>query len=365
MKFKKSVIILTILIIFLFLTGCLNYKSYDQPLEEENEEDLLSEIAEIEKELEISEEEQTEEPKIEELLEEIEQETELEEETESEQEITVPLGEEIDTSKLQKIEVDENELIDLNIKVNDPDNDKINYTFSLPLNSQGKWKTNYGDTGEYVVTITASDGKLTSKKDILLVINRVNVPPIIKKIKDKTVKEGETIKLEPQVIDPNGDSITVALSEPLTTGTWKTDHTGAGEYEITITASDGELESKETFLLTVIDVNIPPEIIGLKDIIAEEGETVEIKPTITDLDNEPVTTLISIICSSNCQFLKSGEIAKECDSNECIWKTEYTDHGIYKVVITADDDKKKTTEEITLTIEDVNQPPTIGPITNG
>jgi len=320
-KIKKGAMVFVLLVAFLFLTGCLNYKAYQVPGDDSNEADLLSEIAEIERELGIVEEAAAED---------------------LEEEIEIPLDEEIDLANLQRIEVNENELVDLKLKVEDPDEDKIEYAFSLPLNALGKWKTNYGDAGEYVVSITATDGKLTARKDILLVVNRLNVPPMIKAIQDRTIKEGEIVSIEPQVIDPNKDPVTVTVSEPLSEGRWETDHTSAGEYEITITASDGELEGKETFLLTVINVNVPPEITGLEDITVQEGERVEIKPEITDLDNDKVSLTIS-----------------EPVGDDGVWETGYTNHGTYQITVTASDGISQTSKTISLTVEDVNMPPEI------
>lgn len=329
---KKGIIILGVLVVFLFLAGCLNYKSYYQDQGSEEEIDLLNEIAEIEKELGIEEDSSSE----------LTGAAAVEEEPEEDETITVPLDEEIDLTKLQRITVNENELIDLRVKVEDPDEDQVQYSFSLPLNGVGKWKTNFGDAGEYVVTIKATDGKLTAKKDVLLVVNRVNVPPMIKKIKDQTINEGESVVLEPQAIDPNGDQITIAVSEPLDSGVWETDHTSAGEYEVIITSSDGELESKESFLLTVVDVNVPPEISDLKDIVVKEGETVEIKPEIIDLDGDKVDLTIS-----------------EPVGNDGVWETGFTDHGVYELTVTVDDGKESVSKQITLTVEDVNMPPEI------
>ncbi len=329
---KKGIIILGVLVVFLFLAGCLNYKSYYQDQGSEEEIDLLNEIAEIEKELGIEEDSSSE----------LTGAAAVEEEPVEDETITVPLDEEIDLTKLQRITVNENELIDLRVKVEDPDEDQVQYSFSLPLNGVGKWKTNFGDAGEYVVTIKATDGKLTAKKDVLLVVNRVNVPPMIKKIKDQTINEGESVVLEPQAIDPNGDQITIAVSEPLDSGVWETDHTSAGEYEVIITSSDGELESKESFLLTVVDVNVPPEISDLKDIVVKEGETVEIKPEIIDLDGDKVDLTIS-----------------EPVGNDGVWETGFTDHGVYELTVTVDDGKESVSKQITLTVEDVNMPPEI------
>ncbi|MAF13568.1 MAG: hypothetical protein CMI53_01610 [Parcubacteria group bacterium] len=380
--------VFAVLVSLVMLTGCLNYKSYQPTDTKSSDSDLIKEIAEIEKELGLADNKTTGAKK------DTTKDTTAKKDTSkitgattgvkdttkkdttaknttatktkgtTADKIKVPLNEKSDTSKLQKIKVKESELVNLNVKIDDPDSDKITYSFSLPLNQQGKWKTNYGDAGEYVITITATDGKLTSKKDVLLVVERVNVPPIIKTIKDKTVKEGETIKLEPQVIDPNGDSVTIKLSEPLTKGLWVTDHTSAGEYELIITASDGELETKEKFLLTVTDVNMLPKIASWKDVTIKEGQKIEFAPQVTDLDKDQLNVSVQVSCSSGCQFLKAGDIAKTCQ-DKCEWQTSYTDHGIYSVVVTADDGKEIVTKTASLTITDENRPPTIGEIKLG
>lgn len=333
MKTKKCVLLSVLIILSLFLAGCLNYKSYYQPSSPEpSESDLVKEIAEIEKDLGIEEGKAGigEAP------------------AEVEEEISLPLEEEVNLSQLQRIEVKENELVSLKIKAADPDQDKITYTFPLPLNEEGKWKTNYGDAGEYVVTLTASDGLHTTKKDVLLVVQRVNVPPIVKAIASQTIKEGETLTLEPQVIDPNGDPVTVTISPPLASGTWPTDHTSSGEYDILVTASDGELETKTTFLLTVTDVNVLPEITDFADLTVKEGETIELKPTLTDLDNDPLNFTLS-----------------EPVGNDGLWQTTYTDHGTYPITLTVSDGKDTVQKTITLTVEDVNMPPEILEITLG
>ena len=364
---KKSGILLVIMLVsMVMLTGCLNYKSYQPTKTTSGDTDLIKEIAEIEKELGLGDNKtaaKKDTSKITGAAVGVKDTTTVKTNT-TKDAIKVPLNQKTDTSKLQKISVKESELVNLNVKIDDPDSDKITYGFSLPLNQQGEWKTNYGDAGEYVVTITATDGKLTSKKDVLLVVERVNVPPVIKTIKDRVVKEGETVKLEPQVIDPNGDSVTVKLSEPVTKGLWATDHTSAGEYQVVITASDGELESKEKFLLTVTDVNVLPKISGLQDLTIKEGQKVEIAPKVTDLDKDTLKVSIVLTCSSGCQFLKSGDIAKSC-TDKCAWQTGYTDHGVYSVVVTVDDGKEKVTKTTALTITDENRPPSIGEIKLG
>ncbi|MBD3259961.1 hypothetical protein GF371_05025 [Candidatus Woesearchaeota archaeon] len=249
----------------------------------------------------------------------------------------------VDVSKLQKLEVLETELVKLKISAEDDDKDSIEYTFSRPLNQRGEWQTNYGDAGEYIITITATDGELTTKRDFVLVVNKKNEAPVIAHMSDVTAQEGETVRIEPSVSDVNNDELIVSISDPVgDDGIWETDHKSAGSYDITIKADDGESASEESLKLVVVDKNMPPLITGLQDITVKEGETVKIKPQIKDLDGDTVEVSISSPVGDD------GE-----------WETAYTDHGVYDIKITADDGKDKVEQNIKLTVTDVNRAPEI------
>ncbi|MFC1801715.1 hypothetical protein ACFLZB_04610, partial [Nanoarchaeota archaeon] len=319
-----------------------------------SEDDLMKEIQEIEKALAEDDDTDTTD---------LSEETDDEEETDSEDvetdktdtddEEDLGLIEDVDTSSLQRLEVDETDLVSLELDVSDADEDQVTYTFSKPLDENGQWQTNYGDAGEYIVTVTASDGLAKSEKKVLLLVNKKNVPPVIEGLESElVVDEGDLVSLEPRITDPNRDEIEVTFSEPLDDlGMWFTDHTSAGQYEILVTASDGEMQSQETVELTVIDVNVPPTIDlgGIDDVlVVNEGETVNINPVVTDLDNDAVEVTIS-----------------EPIGNDGVWEIGYTDNGEYEITIIADDGKDTTTKEITLIVEDVNLPPEIIDITLG
>ncbi len=331
-----------LLVVAVLLAGCLDYKAYDLPKEDtsDQEQNLVDEIAAIEDQLNTekvpAEEVKDTSKDVPVVPEEIAGEVVLPELTEKPKQV------EVNEKDLEIINVKENELVKLNIKVNDPDKDIVTYSFSKPLSKEGEWKTNYGDAGEYVITITASDGKLTTEKKVKIMVERVNVPPVIGEVKDITVNEGETVKFEPKVSDPNKDAVSITVSDPLKSGTFVTDHSSAGDYEVKVLASDGELESEKKFKLTIKDVNVLPEVTGLKDITVKEGETVFIKPTISDLDGDKVKLIISEPVGP------SGE-----------WKTTFSDHGKYIVTVSVDDGKDKVVKNINVIVEDVNMPPEI------
>ncbi len=349
---KKSIIIVSVLILTVFLVGCLDYKAYGVPQKEAAAapDSLVDEITQIEKQLQEQEKVNAD---AEQEAAEVEKETPAEvAEGEVMEEVPEGVGDEVvlpelDVEKevkeegLQTITVKENELVKLNVKVTDPDKDQVTYTFSKPLDEKGQWKTNYGDAGDYTVTITASDGKLTTEKKVRLVVERVNVPPVIDPLGDLRAREGDKVTFSPKVSDPNKDKVTVTISDPLSQGSWQTDHTSAGEYVITVLGSDGELESEKTFRLLVEDVNVLPEVSNLPETLkVKEGDTVQLKPSVSDLDEDPITVTISDPVGDD------GE-----------WETSFTDHGEYVVTITVSDGKDTVVKKVTITVDDVNMPP--------
>ena len=62
------------------------------------------------------------------------------------------------------IEVTEGDLVNLQIKASDADEDAIEYIFSEPLDENGQWQTTYGDYGEYMIDVTVSDGLSTTSE---------------------------------------------------------------------------------------------------------------------------------------------------------------------------------------------------------
>jgi hypothetical protein len=331
----KKGVITVLLIVSMFLIGCLDYKSYE-PSEDTS---LIDEIAQIEQDLGFTDKAGTPNDKGGDSMAEDIQDLE----NEIVQEITSPgLDQELMNEELQVISVNEGELVRLAVQITDPDEDTITHTFTPPLNKDGEWQTNYGDAGEYVVTITAHDGQLSSTKDLKIAVARVNVPPVIAPLHDITVPEGEIVEFTPQVTDPNGDELTVTVSGPLVSGTFPTDHTSSGEYNIQVIASDGELESRADFLLTVEDVNKLPVLTNIGDITVLEGELVKITPLVSDLDDDPITVTIG-----------------EPVGDDGIWQTTYTDHGEYFIQVTANDGKDTVSQRIKVVVKDVNKAPQI------
>ena len=239
----------------------------------------------------------------------------------------------------------EGDLLKVAVKAYDADGDILTYEYTNPLDSRGEWQTTVGDAGTYEATITVSDGKSTSKQKVLLFVKKSNQVPIITGVADIYVDEGEIVKFSTKVSDPDGDDVTVSYSGWMTKSEYTTTFNDAGEYKVTITATDGKEETTRVVTVTVFDRNRAPVIEGVGDVQFNEGQLAKIEGTFSDDDDD------ALQLSYSAPFDDNGE-----------WKTEIGDAGSYDVVVKASDGKLETSKKIKVTVVSLNHPPTIEPI---
>src|SRR3989338_4458726 len=105
-------------------------------------------------------------------------------------------------------------------------------------------------------------------------------------VKTFRVTETEFVKVAPEAVDPDDDDVSYHFSEPLDEfGEWQTDYGDAGEYNVTITASDGKTESTETVRIVVLPRNQPPRLLE-KMLVIKEGQTVDLRELVEDPRSE-------------------------------------------------------------------------------
>ncbi|MCB9361942.1 hypothetical protein H6504_00765 [Candidatus Woesearchaeota archaeon] len=244
-------------------------------------------------------------------------------------------------SELPRKEVKEGELVGFpNLKAVDPEGDELTYSYSDPLDESGEWQTKKGDAGEYIATITVSDGVNDVTQDVLIIVNKVNVAPTLAPIDDITVVEGEMVVVTLDVNDEDGDELSIEFSEPLDDeGEWKTEKGQAGEYLVEVEVSDETEKVSEEFIITVLSSNKPPVITEIDDVEVEEGEIISFNPTAYDPEGEEIS------------------IAYSGWMSESSYKTTFDDEGVHVVVITVSDGELESTEEVKVTVLDVNRPP--------
>ncbi len=236
----------------------------------------------------------------------------------------------------------EGDLVKLSPVATDADNDQVTFTYTQPLDANGEWQTGPGDAGEYLVTVTASDGKSQTSREIRIVINSANSAPVINGVQNITVNEGDTISFNPQVSDADGDTVTVSYSGWMTTSTYQTNYNDAGEHLVTITANDGKTTTEKTVKVTVLQNNRPPVLSELEPLTVNEGELVSINATATDPDGDPVKIIYSSPLDANGQ-----------------WQTKAGDAGTYLVTVTASDGTLEDSQTISIVVQSPNHAPVI------
>jgi len=243
----------------------------------------------------------------------------------------------------EPIETKEGELLELMPDITDPEGDELNVTYSGWMTNSTK-EVGFDEGGLHKVIITASDAKSTTSREIIVAVQNVNRGPELAEIPAQTIKEGQKVTLKSSAKDVDNDNITITYDFPLNEkGVWETQVGDAGEYEVLVTASDGELTAEQIFTLTVEAVNRPPVIELESPVLVNEGDTVTLNPTITDKEGDEIRVSYSGWMNTNTK------------------STTYDDAGNHKVEISARDTAgNEATLEVIISIGEVNRPPIFG-----
>lgn len=262
---------------------------------------------------------------------------------------------------INDIAVDEGDTIKLAL----PDFKKYNleYSISDPVGNDNYWETAYDDAGTYNIEITIKDREFSASKTIKVTINDKDRPPVLKPIANAWLKENQKVTIQLEAYDPDNDEIEFS-AENLPAGAvlkenkfeWATNydtvkkenvldktldkfHLLYNPFKLTFTAKSKELESKQSVLIFVKDVNRPPLLKDPPKITLNEGDVIIIKPEAQDLDGDAIT------------YSYSGWI------NTDAYTTNHDDAGIYKVKITASDGFLTDEKYVTIEVKDVNRAP--------
>ncbi|MBN1156588.1 tandem-95 repeat protein, partial [Candidatus Woesearchaeota archaeon] len=113
------------------------------------------------------------------------------------------------------------ELVKIKPSATDPDGDAVMISISKPVGDDGVWQTKEGDEGSYFVIVTASDGHLTTTKQIVLTVlekpfEKIGLDKIT--VEPEYLEAGEELKAVVKItnngnVDMKGVSIKAIVSE--------------------------------------------------------------------------------------------------------------------------------------------------------
>jgi len=235
--------------------------------------------------------------------------------------------------------------------------------------------------GTAVITVTISDGALTDSTAFTLTVDPVNDAPTITLISDQFTNEDEPtgivaftvgdVETDPGVLSVYGDSSNTALV-PITSigfGGSGANRTlvitpslhAYGTAVITVTVDDGEDTSSTAFTLTV---NARPTISGIADQSTyEDTPTAAIPFTVGDAD-DPASSLTLSGDSSNTTLIPVANIGFGGDgaNRTLVITPAANNYGTAIITITVDDGDATDSTAFTLTVNSVNDVPTISAI---
>jgi len=263
-------------------------------------------------------------------------------------------GEEV--SNAQAIIVQETELVSLVPQAEDPDGDTLVFEFTSPLNGNGEWQTTYGDEGEYTITVTVSDGELTTTQDILLIVNRKEENPIIEDSSPTEsaveIRETESMAFSVRASDLNNDPLIYMWKlDGIEVGEgndfeYQTTYDDEGSHTVKVDVGDGNAVSSQLWAVNVINLNRVPVLEFVDSITIKEGNQLIIMARAADEDGDELTFAIN-------------DDRFDQEDGTFTWDSSYDDAGFYEVTLSVSDGSDTEEQLIAITVENVNRRPVI------
>jgi hypothetical protein len=261
--------------------------------------------------------------------------------------------------------VNEGALLQFTVNATDPDGDTLTYsTESLPsgatfdpITKTFSWIPNYTQAGNYQIHFIASDGDLTSNKDVVITVNNVNRAPVFDAISNQSVNENILMQFTVNATDPDGDTLTyttgllptgAVFDQTTRTFSWTPDYTQAGSYYLHFTASDGNLTSSKDVVVTVNNINRVPVFEVIESLNVNQGVLIQFTVNATDPDND---TLIYSV-----ENLPSGATFNS-QNKTFSWTPDFSQQGIYQICFMVSDGK--LTDSLNVPIIVTNQSPIV------
>ena len=222
----------------------------------------------------------------------------------------------------------------------------------------------------FKVTLNASDGKLTGTFDVAVTLQGVDEPPVISGLAGTHGSEGGELYVTLfTATDPEGAMIEWSIfgddweNFTITNGELNrkqpsdyeapTDHNLDNTYEITVRASDGRYSDTQDFIMVVHDEDEPPIISGLESVQFLENATRDVETySAADPERQAVNWLALagsdasdfILVDGTLRFAQPPDFEARANSN-------------YEVRLRASDGTFTGILNVTVNVQDVNEPP--------
>ena len=231
------------------------------------------------------------------------------------------------------------------------------------------WKYNTGDRIDYSSPAIASDGTIYigNWNGYVYAFGpgiQLNLPPVLDPVGDRTLNETETVMIDPDATDLDGDALYFSCNrtdlftdfDPVTgTGNWTTTYDDAGIHRIDFGVSDGNGgTANETISIEVINVNRPPVLDQIGNRYVNEDSLLEFIITAADPDGDAL-----IFTASG---LPAGAVF-DATSRTFSWTPGFEQAGTYPdIQFEVSDGELTDQENITIVVNNTNRAPVLDPV---
>jgi hypothetical protein len=255
--------------------------------------------------------------------------------------------------------------VSLALVASDPDEDALTYSATgLPSGLTVNAATGViagtlspASAGTHAVTVTVSDGDLTSTQTFTWTITNVNRPPAMTVVADQTHAENAAVSLQLLASDPDDDTLTYGatglpsglildVATGLISGTVLP--TSVSMYAVTASASDGDMTSAQTFSWTIANLNHAPVLSTLSDRTDSEPATIVLPLTASDPDDDPLTYAATGLPPGLTVEAATGVIAGDLS---------HVSVGTHLVTAMVSDGDRTTSQPFTWTVRSPTTPP--------
>jgi hypothetical protein len=232
-------------------------------------------------------------------------------------------------------------------------------------------------SGSATVTLTARDGQAEASVTVPITVAPVNDPPTIAPISDQVVAEDGILEI-PVTIGDSDTSLSdlvvqTTVVDPALLAPGGVTIAGQGETRVVrvvpapnrhgvtvmkIAVTDGSGRAETSFALTITPVNDPPTIAGPGDQTMDEDQRLEVPVTLSDPDLDTLTLAAS---GDNPALLPpAGLTVTGAGPIRTVGITPAPEQsGSVRITLTASDGQRTSETSFVVTVNPVNDPPTI------
>ncbi|MFC1810159.1 tandem-95 repeat protein [Patescibacteria group bacterium] len=230
---------------------------------------------------------------------------------------------------------------------------------------------NYNGSDSFTYTVNDNDGNISNVATVTITINDVNDPPVANNDSDSTDEDTPVIVDVPAndtdvdgtvdlttvaiVDDPAHGSVSVNPTTGAVTYTPDLNYNGSDIFTYTIDDDDSATSNTATVTITINDVNDPP--IANDDSETTDEDTpvgIDVPANDTDIDGTVDPTTVAIATPPS-----NGGVSVNPTTGEITYTPDLNYNGGDSFTYTIDDDDGATSNAatVTITINDVNDPP--------